>query len=77
MAWFGVRDKSGSVKVAITPIKVVCNNTLNLALSTAKHSFSMIRIGDMRIRYYDTPDLGDVGKKHNASLMQCLILLLM
>ena len=41
-------DGSGSVKVAITPIRVVCNNTLNLALSTAKRSFSMIHTGDIK-----------------------------
>ena len=29
-------DGSGAIKVALTPIRVVCNNTLNLALSTAK-----------------------------------------
>lgn len=31
-------DGSGAVKIALTPIRVVCNNTLNLALSTAKRS---------------------------------------
>ncbi len=35
-------DGSGAVKVALTPIRVVCQNTLNLALSTAKRSWSMI-----------------------------------
>ena len=41
-------DGSGAVKVAITPIRVVCNNTLNLALNTAKRSFSMIHTGDIK-----------------------------
>lgn len=35
-------DGSGAIKVAITPIRVVCNNTLNLALNTAKRSWSAI-----------------------------------
>ena len=33
-------DGSGAIKVSITPIRVVCNNTLNLALNTAKRSWS-------------------------------------
>ena len=41
-------DGSGAVKVSITPIRLVCNNTLNLALNTAKRSFSMIHTGDIK-----------------------------
>ena len=91
-------DGSGAVKVAITPIRVVCCNTLNLALQTAKRSWSMNHTGnvkdkmeeamdyieillpiedgatpqqfrnmkrlqeDMKMRYFDAPDLKDVGK---------------
>lgn len=40
-------DGSGAVKTALTPIRVVCNNTLNLALRTAKRSWSMIHTGDI------------------------------
>ena len=41
-------DGSGAIKVAITPIRVVCNNTLNLALSTAKRSWSAIHTEGIR-----------------------------
>lgn len=41
-------DGSGAIKVALTPIRVVCNNTLNLALTTAKRSWSMIHTGDIK-----------------------------
>ena len=41
-------DGSGAIKVALTPIRVVCNNTLNLALDTAKRSWSMIHTGDVK-----------------------------
>ena len=41
-------DGSGAIKVALTPIRVVCNNTLNLALRTAERSWSMIHTGDIK-----------------------------
>lgn len=40
-------DGSGSVKVAVTPIRVVCQNTLTLALSTAKRTWSFKHVGDI------------------------------
>ena len=41
LCFANTHDGSGSVKVCITPIRVVCNNTLNAALHTAKRKFSM------------------------------------
>ena len=40
-------DGSGAIKVCLTPIRVVCNNTLNLALSRASRSWSTKHMGDM------------------------------
>lgn len=41
-------DGSGAIRAAVTPIRVVCNNTLNLALNTAKRSWSTIHTGDIK-----------------------------
>ena len=41
-------DGSGAIRVAVTPIRVVCNNTLNLALNAAKRSWSTIHAGDIK-----------------------------
>lgn len=49
-------DGTGAVKVALTPIRVVCNNTLNLALRTAKRSWSMIHTGDVREKISEARD---------------------
>lgn len=49
-------DGSGAVRVALTPIRVVCSNTLNLALATAKRSWSMIHTGDIRSRMREAED---------------------
>lgn len=41
-------DGSGSIKVAMTPIRVVCQNTLNLALRNAKRVWSTTHKGDIK-----------------------------
>lgn len=48
LVFFNSHDGTGAIKVAITPIRVVCQNTLNLALATAKRSWSMIHTGDIK-----------------------------
>lgn len=40
-------DGKGSVRVAITPIRVWCQNTLNLALKRASRQWSCTHIGDI------------------------------
>ena len=40
-------DGSGAIKVCTNPIRVVCNNTLNLALNSATRSWSTRHMGDM------------------------------
>jgi phage/plasmid-like protein (TIGR03299 family) len=49
-------DGTGAVKVALTPIRVVCNNTLNLALKTAKRSWSMVHTGDVYEKISEAKD---------------------
>ena len=49
-------DGSGAIRVALTPIRVVCNNTLNLALKTAERSWSMIHTGDIKIKMKEASD---------------------
>ena len=41
-------DGSGAIKVGMTPVRVVCQNTLNIALNTAKRQWSTKHIGDMQ-----------------------------
>lgn len=49
-------DGSGAIKVALTPIRVVCNNTLNLALGTAQRSWSMIHTGNIQSKMKEAKD---------------------
>ena len=47
LVFSNTHDGSGAIKVAMTPIRVVCQNTLNLALNSAKRVWSTIHVGDL------------------------------
>ena len=68
LVFFNTHDGSGSVKVAVTPVRVVCNNTLNLALTTASRSFSMMHTGDIRGKIEEARDTLFLAEKY----MDCL-----
>ncbi|MGE4354225.1 MAG: DUF932 domain-containing protein [Oscillospiraceae bacterium] len=40
-------DGSGAVRICMTPVRVVCNNTLNMALNSAKRQWSARHVGIM------------------------------
>ena len=46
-------DGSGSIKAAMTPIRVLCNNTLNLALQRAERIWTASHTGDMEGKLQD------------------------
>ena len=48
LVFMNSHDGSGAIKAAMTPVRVVCQNTLNLALSTAKRSWSTNHTGDIQ-----------------------------
>lgn len=56
LVFSNTHDGSGAVKVAVTPVRVVCNNTLNLALDTAKRSWSMVHTGDIKGKIREAED---------------------
>lgn len=47
-------DGSGAIKCCITPIRVVCMNTLNLALHDASRIWSTIHVGDIKQKLDET-----------------------
>ena len=47
LVFMNSHDGTGAIKAAMTPIRVVCQNTLNLALFTAMRSWSTIHTGDI------------------------------
>lgn len=47
MIFMNSHDGTSGIKVAMTPIRVLCQNMLNLALSKAKRSWSANHVGDI------------------------------
>ena len=47
LVFMNTHDGTGAIKAAMTPVRVVCQNTLNLALSTARRSWSTNHTGDI------------------------------
>ena len=68
LVFSNTHDGSGSVKVAVTPVRVVCNNTLNLALSTAERSFSMIHTGNIQDKIQEAKETLFMAEEY----MDCL-----
>ena len=53
LVFMNSHDGTGAIKAAMTPIRVVCQNTLNLALSTAKRCWSTNHTGDINGKLED------------------------
>ena len=56
LVFMNSHDGSGAIKAAMTPIRVVCQNTLNLALAKAKRTWSADHVGDIQGKLEDARD---------------------
>ena len=61
-------DGSGAIKVAMTPIRVVCQNTLNVALNSAKRVWSTIHVGDLAQKMDEAHNTLVLAEKYMGSL---------
>ena len=61
-------DGSGAIKVCMTPIRVVCQNTLNLALSSAKRMWSTIHVGDLAAKMEEAHSTLLLAEKYMGKL---------
>lgn len=68
LCFTNTHDGSGAVKICMTPVRVVCNNTLNLALSSAKRSWSTRHIGDMKAKKLEAQMTLDLAGSYMESL---------
>ena len=68
LVFSNTHDGSGAIKVALTPIRVVCQNTLNLALSNAMRCWSMIHTGDIKEKVKEAKDTLFKAEKYMSEL---------
>lgn len=57
-------DGSGAVKVAMTPVRVVCQNTLNMALNSAKRTWRARHTGSIEGKMNEALETLEFSKKY-------------
>ena len=68
LVFMNSHDGTGAIKAAKTPVRVVCQNTLNLALSTARRSWSTIHTGDIHGKLQDARNTLLYADRYMAAL---------
>lgn len=63
-------DGTGAIKVCMTNTRVVCNNTLNLALSTAKRCWSAKHMGDIKSKIREAQHTLKLASEYNNALSE-------
>jgi phage/plasmid-like protein (TIGR03299 family) len=61
-------DGKGAIRVAITPVRVVCQNTLNLAMRTAKRTWTTKHMGDMSTKLHEAQITLGLAEEYIKSL---------
>lgn len=68
MCFTNSHDGTGAIQVCMTPIRVVCNNTLNIALNTAKRKWSTKHMGNIEEKMHEAQMCLEYGAEYMASL---------
>lgn len=68
LCFTNTHDGTGAVKVCMTNTRVVCNNTLNLALSTATRMWSTKHMGDIQGKLAEAEQTLEMAHKYNSAL---------
>ena len=61
-------DGTGAVRVVMTPVRVVCQNTLNLALRTAKRAWSVKHTGDIQKKILEARECLELADEYMDAL---------
>ncbi len=61
-------DGFGAIQAIMTPVRVVCNNTLNLALSSARRKWSTKHVGDLSSKLAEAQHTLELANDYMTSL---------
>lgn len=70
MVFTNTHDGTGAIKIAMTPIRTVCNNTLNLALSSASRTWSAKHVGDMASKLDEAKECLGLAQRYMTHLAE-------
>ena len=68
LCFTNTHDGSGAVKAFVTPIRVVCNNTLNLAINGAKRTWSVRHNGDINKKIAEARESLELANRYMQAL---------
>lgn len=68
LCFTNTHDGSGAVRVMMTPVRVVCNNTLNLAIRGAKRSWSVKHTGDINRKIAEAKETLGLAQEYMTAL---------
>lgn len=68
LCFTSTHDGTGAVRAIITPIRVVCANTLNLALSTAKRTWTCKHMGRIEDKLQEATETLQLANKYMTEL---------
>ena len=68
LVFMNSHDGTGAIKAAMTPVRVVCQNTLNLALNTAKRSWTARHTENVLLRVQDARETLQLASNYMVEL---------
>lgn len=68
LCFTNTHDGTGSIRACMTPVRVVCNNTLNVALSTASRSWSAKHVGKVQEKIIEAQRALELAGKYLEAL---------
>lgn len=70
MCFTNSHDTSSAIRCCLTPVRVVCNNTLNLALSTASRMWSTKHVGDISAKLEEARACLHLANRYSVALSE-------
>jgi len=70
LVFVNAHDGKGAVRVAMTPIRVVCHNTLTLGLAAAKRTWSTRHMGNLEAKLEDASNTLQLAQDYMVALTE-------